>query len=143
MQIGALSKKTGIPVETIRYYERIQLLTAPKRDSNNYRRYDHQHVERLRFIRNCRSLDMTHEEIRCLLYYLDAPGGNCDPVTAVIDEHLDHVDVRLRELAHLRKQLLELQHVCNHDGDTTGCAILHSLLKMQPIEIDEGDTHLG
>lgn len=143
MQIGTLSKKTGIPVETIRYYERIQLLPAPQRDANNYRKYHDQHVERLRFIRNCRSLDMTHEEIRCLLYYLDAPGGNCNPVTTVIDEHLEHVDVRLRELEHLRQQLLELQHVCNHDGDTTGCAILHSLLEMQPVEIDEGDTHLG
>lgn len=143
MKIGVLSEKTGIPVETIRYYERVQLLPAPSRSESNYRIYTALHVERLRFIRNCRSLDMTHDEIRSLLFYLDAPGGNCEPVTAVINEHLGHVDVRLNELAHLRQQLKELQHVCEHDGDTSGCGILRSLLKMQPLEKNQGDTHLN
>jgi len=143
MKIGILSEKTGTPIETIRYYERVGLLPTPQRTESNYRVYSPLHLERLRFIRNCRSLDMTHDEIRSLLYYLDAPGGNCDPVTAVIDEHLQHVDVRIKELAHLREQLRELQHVCNHDGDTSACGILKSLLKMQPIEKNVGQTHLG
>jgi|SRR5690625_1704711 len=142
MKIGELAQKTNTAVETIRYYERVQLLPTPKRKENNYRVYTNFHLERLRFIRNCRSLDMTHEEIRTLLFYLDAPSGNCDPVTALIDEHLEHVDVRIKELNHLREQLFELQHVCQHDGDTTSCGILKSLLDMEPIEKPQGDTHL-
>src|SRR5690625_1532966 len=142
MKIGKRSERTGVPDETIRYYERIELLPAAKRKDNNYRIYEPLHEARLRFIRNCRSLDMTHEEIRSLLYYLDEPGGNCDPVTSLISEHLSHVDVRLKELEHLRQQLLELQHVCEHDGDTSECGILKSLLNMQPIEKAEGETHL-
>lgn len=143
MKIGVLSEKTGIPVETIRYYERVQLLPAPARTASNYRVYTPLHLERLRFIRNCRSLDMSHEEIRSLLVYLDSPGENCEPVTALIEEHLEHVDVRLKELAHLRQQLQELQHVCEHDGDTSSCGILKNLLKMQPLEKSPGDTHLS
>jgi len=58
-------------VETIRYYEREGLLPVPARTGGNYRLYGTQHVERLRFIRNCRSLDMTHDEIRTLLAFRD------------------------------------------------------------------------
>src|SRR5690625_6070394 len=98
MKIGALSEKTGIPVETIRYYERVQLLPAPSRTENNYRIYTPLHVERLRFIRNCRSLDMTHDEIRSLLFYLDALGCNCEPITAVINVQLAQDDVSIKEV---------------------------------------------
>ena len=64
MKIGELATLTGCPVETIRYYEREGLLPAPSRSAGNYRQYDTAHVERLSFIRHCRSLDMTQEEIR-------------------------------------------------------------------------------
>src|SRR5690625_7779397 len=104
MKIGELAQKTNTAVETIRYYERVQLLPVPKRKENNYRIYTNFHLERLRFIRNCRSLDMTHEEIRTLLYYLDAPSDNCETLTALIDAHLRHVDVLLKEINKLSAQ---------------------------------------
>ena len=67
LKIGELAKRTGCPVETIRYYEREALLAAPRRSEGNYRLYDDAHAERLQFIRHCRSLDMTLDEIRSLL----------------------------------------------------------------------------
>ena len=67
MKIGELAKLTDCQVETIRYYERERLLPEPARSEGNYRLYTQAHVERLTFIRNCRSLDMTLEEIRSLL----------------------------------------------------------------------------
>ena len=76
MRIGDLAQATLCPVETIRYYEREGLLPAPARSGGNYRLYGTQHVERLRFIRNCRSLDMTHDEIRTLLAFRDGPEEN-------------------------------------------------------------------
>lgn len=57
MKIGELAKRTGCPVETIRYYEREGLLPEPARSEGNYRQYTLAHVERLSFIRHCRSLD--------------------------------------------------------------------------------------
>ena len=71
MKIGELAKLTDCQVETIRYYEREGLLPEPARSEGNYRLYTQAHVERLTFIRNCRSLDMTLEEIRSLLNLRD------------------------------------------------------------------------
>lgn len=67
MRIGELAKATDTQVETIRYYEREALLPQPGRTEGNYRVYGPEHVERLSFIRYCRSLDMALDEIRALL----------------------------------------------------------------------------
>lgn len=74
MKIGELAKLTDCQVETIRYYEKEGLLPPPARSDGNYRLYTQAHTERLVFIRNCRSLDMTLEEIRSLLGLRDSPG---------------------------------------------------------------------
>ncbi len=91
MKIGELAKATGTQTETIRYYERVQLLPTAKRTESNYRVYDSSHVERLAFIRHCRSLDMTLDEIRVLLHFKDAPGENCGAVDALLQAHIGHV----------------------------------------------------
>ncbi len=104
MKIGELAKRTGCPVETIRYYEREGLLPEPARSEGNYRQYTLAHVERLSFIRHCRSLDMTQEEIRTLLALRDRPEADCGTANRLIDEHLHHVEVRIAELQALREQ---------------------------------------
>ena len=83
LKIGELAKRTGCLVETIRYYEREGLLLEPARSEGNYRLYTDIHVERLQFIRHCRVLDMTLEEIRNLLRFRDAPDENCREVNAL------------------------------------------------------------
>lgn len=67
MKIGELAKAANCLVETVRYYEREGLMTKPERTSNNNRVYQQAHLQRLCFIRNCRSLDMTHREIKGLI----------------------------------------------------------------------------
>ena len=67
MHIGELARRTGIQVETIRYYEREGLLPEPARSDGNYRVYGPGHLEQLQFIRHCRSLDMSLDEVRTLL----------------------------------------------------------------------------
>ena len=64
MKIGQLADRANTQVETIRYYEREGLFVAPGRSEGNYRIYEDSHVDRLLFIRYCRGLDMTLEEIR-------------------------------------------------------------------------------
>ena len=82
MKIGELAKLTDCQVETIRYYEREGLLPEPARSEGNYRLYTQTHVERLTFIRNCRSLDMTLEQIRRLLNLRDSPQEQCESCSA-------------------------------------------------------------
>ena len=73
VQIGELAKRSDCKVVTIRYYEKEGLLPEPLRSSGNYRLYDEGHLERLQFIRHCRSLDMSLEEIKTILGLRAAP----------------------------------------------------------------------
>ncbi|MES2784843.1 MAG: Cd(II)/Pb(II)-responsive transcriptional regulator [Pseudomonadota bacterium] len=127
MKIGDLAKATGTQAETIRYYEREGLLAEPARTDANYRRYEQTHVARLSFIRHCRSLDMTLEEIRALLRFKDDPAASCEAVNALLDEHIDHVAERIRELKRLQAELKDLRAQCDAHGAT--CAILGALEK--------------
>ncbi len=98
MKIGELARITGTQVETIRYYEREKLLPEPARTDGNYRVYGKAHGERLAFIRHCRALDMSLSEVRVLLRFKDSPSQDCSGVNALIDEQVDLVAARLKEL---------------------------------------------
>jgi Cd(II)/Pb(II)-responsive transcriptional regulator len=127
MKISELAGATGTPVETVRFYEREGLLPAPARAANNYRVYGAAHVERLAFVRHCRNLDMTLDEIRVLLRCRDAPQADCGEVNALLDEHIGHVARRIRELRVLEKALKELRRQCAQGQPARDCGILNEL----------------
>ncbi len=127
MRIGALAKVAGCPTETIRYYEREGLLPKPSRSEGNYRLYGETHVQRLAFIRRCRSLDMALDEIRVLLRLRDAPKENCGEVNAVLDDHIGHVAARMADLRALKRQLETLRECCKHAQAARDCGILNAL----------------
>lgn len=127
MKIGELAKSTATQIETIRYYERVGLLPAPARTEGNYRLYDATHVERLSFIRHCRSLDMTLDEIRVLLRFKDGPAEDCSEVNALLDEHIGHVAQRVRELCALETELRSLRALCRESQEAEHCGILNEL----------------
>jgi len=112
MKIGELASAASCTTETVRFYEKEGLLPEAERTESNYRSYGPTHVERLRFIRNCRVLDMAHEEIRALLALMDAPADGCGAVNTLLDEHIGHVDARIGELLHLKQQLSALRQKC-------------------------------
>ena len=127
MKIGALAEATGTPVETIRFYEREGLLPPPARADNNYRVYLPAHVERLAFIRQCRNLDMTLDEVRALIRLRDAPQQDCGEVNALLDEHIGHVAERIRELRALEKDLKALRARCTSPHAVAECGILDGI----------------
>jgi len=127
MKIGELAKAAGLPVETVRFYEKQGLLPAPARRENNYRRYDEQALQRLRFIGNCRALDMSLDEVRTLLDFIEHPRSDCSPVDALVAEHLGHVRQRMAELKALEKQLKLLQSACGHARPQELCGIVLAL----------------
>lgn len=148
LKIGSLAQQTGCQVETIRYYERKGLLLNPVRSSGNYRLYGDEHVERLRFIRQCRSLDMALEEIRALLKFRDAPEENCRDVNKLLDEHIEHVVRRIAELQSMEKDLRKLRRQCVKTSAAKDCAILNELgqerkrsMPKRPLAGHVGTTH--
>ncbi len=142
MKIGELASVSRCTVETVRYYEKEGLLPAPERTAGNYRSYGPAHLERLRFIRNCRALDMAHAEIRALLALTDRPTGDCGAVNQVLDEHIGHVDARIAELSQLKNQLTELRRLCQRTNTVESCGILQGLASMET-EPHERHSHLG
>ena len=142
MKIGELARGTGTQVETIRYYEREGLLPTPARTDGNFRIYERIHVERLSFIRHCRSLDMTLDEIRALQRIKDAPAENCGDVNTLLDKHIGHVAARIRELRGLERQLKDLRAQCNEEGDAAHCGILNELSQLPHRESSNVDVHV-
>lgn len=145
MKIGELAKQAGCQVETVRYYEREGLLPAPARSEGNYRVYGPEHLERLVFIRNCRTLDMTLEEIQRLLALRDLPRESCAGINSLVDEHIEHVERRIASLQALRQQLSELRERCSGTREAEACEILRQLNVsggVQPLP-DDGHTHVG
>jgi Cd(II)/Pb(II)-responsive transcriptional regulator len=143
MKIGELAQVAHCTVETVRYYEKEGLLPAPARTASNFRQYGPAHAERLRFIRNCRALDMSHGEIRALLILADQPTQGCGAINAVFDQHIAHVDERIRELVQLKEQLSGLRKRCQTEQAVDACGILLELAAMETEAKHERHTHLG
>lgn len=135
LKIGELAAAGGCQVETIRYYEREGLLPAPTRSAGNYRLYGSEHVERLTFIRHCRSLDMSLIDVRRLLHFKDAPDENCSEVNVLLDTHIAQIAERMVELKNLQNQMLELRSHCSQAQAAKDCGILHGLTR--PCSTDE------
>ncbi len=139
MKIGEISKATGIPVETIRYYEKIGLVPEPEREASGYRHYRQSHLDRLLFIRRCRNLDMAQDEIRELIRLADHPDADCSEVDALLARHLNHVRERLRELASLEDTLEQLQQACSEGRTVSECGILGGLTSEPAVDQPAGN----
>jgi len=127
MRIGELARRAECPVETVRYYEKAGLLAAPRRSGANYRDYGAAHLERLAFIRRCRSLDMSLPEIRALLEAIEHPGADCAPVDELLDEHIGHVAARIADLTRLKQELDSIRAHCAGRRPSSACGIVATL----------------
>ncbi len=132
MRIGELAKRADCPVETVRYYEKQGLLAAPRRSGANYRDYGAAHLERLAFIRRCRSLDMSLPEIRALLEAIARPGGDCAPVDGLLDEHIGHVAARIADLTALKRELDAIRAHCAGRRPASDCGIVNAMSRPAP-----------
>lgn len=127
MPIGALSARTGVKVETIRYYEQVGLLPEPERSDGNQRRYGRAHLERLAFIRHARDLGFPVDGIRTLLRLSDTPGMPCDEAHAIARSHLDEVRGKIARLRALEAELARIATTCSGGVAACDCAIIEAL----------------
>ena len=126
-RIGEAARRSGVSSANMRYYEKEGLLSPGVREDNSYRLYSEADVHRLRFIRLCRAMDMSLDEVRTLLA-LDTSKAPLDVHTAchTLDGHLEHVRTRLQELQALEQDLRALRGRC--DGtDGAHCLTLDAL----------------
>src|SRR5918994_3395878 len=98
MRIGALARQASVDVQTVRYYEREGLLAAPSRTASGYRAYGPEHLERLKFVRHCRSLDMPLTEIKRLIDLSSDASVSCEEVDALVRTHLERVRAKRKAL---------------------------------------------
>ncbi len=126
LTIGDLAKATDTKVETVRYYERIGLMPAPRRSQGNYRSYDAGQVERLGFIRRSRALGFSLGQVRELLSLADEKSRSCAAVDEIAREHLAEVDRKVADLKVLRRELDALLRQCRH-GVVAECGIIKAL----------------
>ena len=140
MPIGSLSDRTGVKVETIRYYESIGLLAAPGRTAANYRVYSPDHLARLSFIRRARSLGFSMPEITQLLSLWRDRERPSREVKAIAEKHVNELDARIAEMQTMADTLRHLSHCCAGD-DRPDCPILADLTGgRSPVESKGADV---
>ena len=124
-RIGEAAELSGVSTANIRYYEKEGLLAPGVRGDNSYRLYSDADVHHLRFIRLCRAMDMSLDEVRTLLALDWSRKEDCAAACTTLDDHLEHVRTRLAELQALEADLLALRNRC--DGTDARCHIITAL----------------
>ena len=125
LRIGEAARRTGVSAANIRYYEKEGLLQPALRADNDYRHYAEHDLHRLRFIRMCRSMDMSLDEVRSLLALEGHNPGDCHTASQTVEAHLGHVRQRLAELQRLEATLQALKQQC--DGQQAPCNLIAAL----------------
>lgn len=127
MNIGQLAHLAGVPVDTVRYYERQGLLPVTRRSGAGYRIFDEKALKRLRFIRRAKALGFTLEEIASLLALSDQRGGDMAGVRDAASARLADIEHRIKELQRMHIALTQLVQACPGHGDLAACPIITAL----------------
>lgn len=126
LSIGKLAAQAGVGIDTVRFYERRQLLPKPARTPSGYRKYDFDSVARIRFIRRAKDLGFTLDEVETLLGLHDNGGAKAE-VKALTTRKLEQIDAKIDHLHRMRSALENLNDQCSGTGDVSGCPIIDSL----------------
>ena len=121
--IGELSRRTGVNIETIRYFERVGVLATPPRTGGGRRVYGADHVRALGFVRRARELGFTPAEVRAIMSLGGPPQASCSQVREIAAHHLERVRAKMVDLAQLESLLASTIEQCQGDG-AASCAVI-------------------
>jgi len=124
--IGAVAKRTGLKIPTIRFYEQEGLIAAPPRTDSGRRLYSEADIGRLSFIRHARALGFELDDIRSLLDLSDHPEWSCSEADLIARKHLAEIEARLAQLTALRVELSRIVKSCA-GGRAGDCRIIETL----------------
>lgn len=131
MNIGTAAARSGVPAKTIRYYESIGLIPRAARTGGNYRDYDDQDLQTLRFIQRARRLGFAVKDVASLLaLWRDRRRASAD-VKRLAEDHIAEIDRRMEELRGMRNTLVHLVERC-HGDERPDCPILEELAGAPP-----------
>ncbi|MFZ6743309.1 MerR family transcriptional regulator [Undibacterium sp. JH2W] len=122
--IGQLAKAAGVGVETIRYYQRRDLLPVPT-VSSGFRTYPASLAERIRFIKRAQELGFSLDEIANLLMLED--GNDKQAIREVAQERLLQVQAKLADLHRMEDMLTQLIQQCASSTQQAQCPIIQAL----------------
>jgi len=138
LTIGALARRTGCKVQTIRYYEQIGVMPRPRRTEGAQRRYAESDLRRLGFIRHARELGFGLDAIRALLRMADQPEQSCEDADAIAREHLAEIESRLKRLRALKREMERMIAECQ-GGRVGDCRVIEVLAAHEHDLCLEGD----
>ncbi|MBB6624938.1 MerR family transcriptional regulator [Clostridium gasigenes] len=118
-KIGELANILKIKIDTIRYYEKIGLIPKPKRMENEYRVYSEKYVEIIQFIILCKNNGFTLKEISKIINLLSLGDANNKELKTIVSDKIDTIDIKIKELNFLKKQLNEVVKNCDSMDCTT------------------------
>lgn len=127
LTIGQLAKAAGVNVETVRYYQRIELIDEPATPAQGYRRYPTTTVERIRFVKRAQELGFTLNEITDLLSLNDR---DCNEARAIAEHKQEIIQQRIDDLSAMQHELTKLIKACKKNiSSQDRCAIIATLTR--------------
>lgn len=128
LKAGEVAKRTGVNIDTIRFYEQKGLLLAPKRAANGYRMYENDTIDRLRFILNAKALGFTLKEIGELLQVTNTNNVSCCDMLKLTEEKIKSICQKIEQLQRIEAALKSLHLSCKTKGTTEYCPIIEALV---------------
>ncbi len=112
MTVGKLAKAAGVNIETVRFYERQQLMPKPERTAGGHRLFDDSDVARLRFIHRAKDVGFTLKEIHDLLFLRDSEIATCEDVCEMAERKIEEIQRKIAMLTEMRDHLAALTNLC-------------------------------
>ena len=131
LSIGDLARRTGVHIETIRYFEKVGMLDTPDRTAGGHRVFDDGHLRTLKFIKRARELGFPPKEVRTLLDLGGPAEACCDEVREIAVHHLEEVRSKIDDLTRLERHLTATVERCS-GGHVPDCAVIDMLETARP-----------
>lgn len=127
-QISEIAQKCGVNKETLRYYERKNLIPEPNRTESGYRVYSEEIVNRVLFIKRMQELGFTLFEINKLLGVVDKDDVRCADMYDFVEEKIKEVQKKIEDLQRIQNMLLDLKERCPNEKALHECPIIETLM---------------
>lgn len=140
LSIGQVARRSGVGIETVRFYEREGLLEEPPRRASGYRQYSEQVVKRIHSIKRAQKLGFSLKEITELLMLRVDGQTSCKEVKQHTEAKIAEVEQKLIELQRMRQALLQVAALCTGEGPASACPMLDALEQQEmqdPVEQTE------
>jgi Hg(II)-responsive transcriptional regulator len=131
MKIGEVAKRSGVGIETIRYYEREGLLATPQRRPSGYRQYDELVLARLLFVRRTKELGFTLAEIKELLGLWFDAATRCEHVRQRATQKVGDIEAKIVMLQRMKRSLNKIIKQCENRGAVESCPLWEGLGKLK------------